>query len=97
MKRVAIQGEPYWCETLDDFLRLIENKLGEDARDYLYEYLYINTEKICNGECDETYRLQEHYERVIRDAVDELEKVKGKTAKMDEIIQCVLKDLHHEI
>ncbi len=96
MNRLLVKGSYYNVANVEEFLWLIDEQMGEDARDWAKEYLKPE-EKSCGGECDETYRLQEHFERVIRDAVEDLEPIKGKTAKMDEQLQRVIRSLNAEI
>lgn len=96
MNRLLVKGSYYNVANIDEFLWLIDEQMGEDARDWAKDFLKPE-EKACGGECDETYRIQEHFERVIRDAVEDLEPIKGKTVKMDEQLQRVIKSLRNEI
>ena len=64
----------------EDFARLLREKLGSDAETYFRENYLIFEDydpenlklKSCTGECDHTYKLQEHYENVLRDIRDRL-------------------------
>ncbi len=96
MNRLLVKGSYYNVANIEEFLWLIDEQIGEDARDWAKDFLKPE-EKACDGECDETYRIQEHFERVIRDAVEDLEPIKGKTVKMDEQLQRVIKSLRNEI
>lgn len=77
MDKITIRGETRFFDGIEGFLWLLEKELGYDAHDYLERYLndwQYDTER-CVGECDRTYQLQEHYERIIQDAIEELQEL----------------------
>ena len=62
----------------NDFARMLGEKLGDDAEHYFREnwlvYADYDQEQLdedfknqCDGECDHTYEIQEHYQNVLRD------------------------------
>ena len=76
-----IQGKPENAFDRYDFARMLDDKLGQDAGDYcrdligdLREEILDDVEKdptkYCLGECDNLFRLQEHYQRAIQDALN---------------------------
>lgn len=70
--RVVIGSETVFIDCPERFAWLLEEKLGEEAADYFrgtVEELTFDPD-FCPGECDRTYKMQEHYERVIRDALE---------------------------
>lgn len=83
MIKLTIHGELFFLEGEEDFGELIERYMGREAAE-AFETMLNND---CCGECDEVYRVGEHFERVIQGAVDELELVepKAKHAKRMEI------------
>lgn len=67
-----------------DFARLVRQELGSDAGDYMQgletdiqdeavENIHKNAMKYCTGECDHVFRVQEHFENVISEALEALE------------------------
>ena len=65
-----------------EFYYLVEQMMGHSAAQYFKNIalnVSFNTEA-CPGECDRLYMMQEHYERVIRDAADELAGLEVKKA-----------------
>ena len=66
----------------EDFARLLGEKLGSDAENYFRENWLVfcdydpeNLKQPCTGECDTTYKLQEHYENVLQDIKDRLQEI----------------------
>ena len=82
MDRIVIGKETFFIEAPERFAWILEEKLGADAARYFRETIadLKFDSSACSGECDETYRIEEHYQRVIRDAVEELEN--GKVRKL---------------
>ena len=70
MQRIDVQGETRFFDGPEGLLLLIEEKMGLDTREAVEEQL---TTFKCVGECDHTYRIQEHYQRIIRDALEDLQ------------------------
>ena len=94
--RIRIKDDLYYIDNPESFLWIVEEKLGQDACNYLKELLDA-TPSGCTGECENTYKIQEHYERVIEDALDELNGAVGKSTASDIKIQAALKILYAEI
>lgn len=65
----------------EDFARMLRDKLGDDAEQYFRDACNPDVlledvkdfEPFCGGECDETMRIQERYERILHDVQDDLE------------------------
>ena len=73
-ERLEVGGEMLYIDCPERFAWMLEEKLGEDAAAYfrgMVEKLCFDP-NLCPGECDHTYKLQEHYQRIIRDALDSL-------------------------
>lgn len=69
-----VGGETVHIDCPERFAWLLDDKLGGDAADYFRDTvtnLCFDLD-LCPGECDRTYGLQEHYQNVIRDALDVL-------------------------
>lgn len=69
-----VGGETVHIDCPERFAWLLDDKLGGDAADYFRDTvtnLCFDLD-LCLGECDRTYGLQEHYQNVIRDALDVL-------------------------
>lgn len=75
--RIRVDGEYYYIDEPEDFLALVEQKLGWDAHDCLEELLNITPDK-CTGECDYTYEIRDKFESDIDDALEYLRNVKCK-------------------
>lgn len=73
---MIIQGKTETIFDNEDFARMLDEKLGSDAADYfrdaLQKALETHDPSVCIVECDRVYRVQEHYEHVLRDIRDEL-------------------------
>jgi hypothetical protein len=70
--------------------------MGRDVQDYL-NMLNLSPELKCTGECDKTYRIEEHYQRMIRDFVEDLELLlKGKRFDREKL-QRIIKDMMKEL
>ena len=76
MEHLEISGEHRFVESPEHFALILEEKLGVDAAEYFRDCCKNFDGSNCPGECDHTYRLQEHYQRVIRDVLDDLKDVK---------------------
>ena len=98
MDRLFIGKQLCNVSGIDDFLLLVEEHMGRGAYEWALKYVRPEEEhQACNGECDKTYAIQENYEGVIHDAIDELEEIKTKDTKALEKIQKVIKKLYSEI
>jgi hypothetical protein len=96
MDRLLIGKQLCNVSGIDEFLLLVEEHMGYDAFEWAKRYIKPE-EQACNGECDKTYEIQENYEGIIHDAIDELEEIKTKDTKALEKIQKVIKKLYSEI
>lgn len=69
-------GEHYeFINDEEDFFTLVREKIGRDAEQFGRE-LFNTVENHCTGECDYTYRVEEHYVRMFKDFLDELSGIK---------------------
>lgn len=59
----------------EDFFTLVREKIGRDA-EQLGRKLFDTVGNHCTGECDHTYRVEEHYVRMFNDFLDELSGIK---------------------
>ena len=72
---ILINNKPTFVRGDHDFASVLEENIGADAADF---YLGSIAEEIeshalkCTGECDHTYRIEEHYQRFLRDIQDEI-------------------------
>ena len=64
--------------TPESFAELIKRFMGDEAAAYYLDLISPN-DRVCI-ECDEVYKTQEHYQDVIRDALEILETVEPKKA-----------------
>lgn len=73
---LIINDKPEVIFNHDQFARLLLETLGDDAKDYFLDAIQEAEEnpdvRVCAGECEKLYELQEDYERVLRDIHDEL-------------------------
>ena len=75
-----IDGEHCFVDCPERFALLLEEKLGSDAAGYFRDFASNDRDgEGCTGECDVTYRMHEHYERVISDVIDDLRNGVGST------------------
>lgn len=81
--RIRVGEEYFYIDSPEDFLALVEQKLGWDAHDCLEDMLNVSPNN-CTGECDYTYEIQEEFERDIDNAIDYLEEIKCKDDKSKE-------------
>lgn len=68
--KLEVCGETRLFNHPEDVFECIGQTMGRDVQNFL---LTLNKAEQCTGECDETYRIEEHYQRMIRDFVDELD------------------------
>ncbi len=80
-----MNGEVCFVDGEAGLLDLIEHVMGYDTRSELEDLLVKSK---CGGECDVTYRQQEHYQRVIHDALEDLRAAQkpGKLGQVDPIV-----------
>ena len=85
MQHIEVNGETCFYDGPKGLLNLIDEKMGRDTRDAVGDLIDQNK---CVGECDVTYKIHEHYTRVIRDALDELRAARkpGKLGSVDSLI-----------
>lgn len=67
--------------------------MGADFRELVRPH---PKESECTGECDNTYRIEERYQRVLSDVKDELNEIKTKDAKIIAILTSVYKMINAE-
>lgn len=89
---LIINDKPEVIFNHDQFARLLLETLGDDAKDYFLEALNevredIDPEEVCDGECEKTYELQEHYERILKDVRDELMSWRIVNLTKEELLQ----------
>ena len=90
MIKLEIQGETRLFSYPEDLYACLGQICGRDVEDYLKQ---MDNSSSCSGECDETYRIEEHYQRMIRDFVDELEIL----LKSKHIDRLKLQKLQHDL
>lgn len=72
-------GEEFFAGvTPDSFADLIKRFMGDEAAAYYHDLISPNDR--CCTECDEVYKTQEHYQDVIREALEILENVEPRKA-----------------
>lgn len=73
---LLIQDKPETIWDNEQFARMLDEKLGSDTADFFRDALHdanINPNKsVCFGECDRVYKIQEHYEAILKEVCDEL-------------------------
>jgi len=73
---LLIQDKPETIWDNEQFARMLDEKLGSDAADFFRDALHdanVNPDfQICSGECDKVYETQEHWQRIVEDACDEM-------------------------
>lgn len=97
MLKVCVNGEECFVDGEPGLLNLIEQVMGLDVREELEDLLVKSK---CGGECDVTYRQQEHFERVIRDTLEDLRAAQkpGKLGQVDPVaFSRALKALEDEL
>lgn len=100
-EHLYVNNELFLIRHKQDLLDLIRDKMGEDAAEMVSSYLTAAQDPMCDdpdhpscvGECIHTYRLQEHYERGIRDAVEDLNIYEKCTRKPKDGIQRIIAKL----
>lgn len=87
MGTLMINNKPVFVRNSDDFADVLNENLGYEAEEFYREDIEQAKESTCqcHGECDATYRIQEHYERLLRDIQDELTSWQVKKLTKDEI------------
>lgn len=96
MIKLDIQNETRFFDCPEGVFRCLGEICGRDVEQYLNQ-LNQSPKMKCTGECDETYRIEEHYQRMIRDFVEDLDLLlKGKRfdrEKMKAILERIRRDL----
>lgn len=94
--KLEVCGETCLFNCPEAVFERIGQEMGRDVQDYLNR-LNQSPKVKCGGECDETYRIEEHYQRMIRDFVEDLDLLlKGKRfdrEKMKAILERIRRDL----
>lgn len=94
----------------EQFKRALPELFGNDTAELFQEMLddavarayEHNPYEYCNGECGHTYRIQEHYQRVISDAVEDLrayysEQLKLRSPKKLFMLADAINNLNNEL
>lgn len=110
MHTYIINGKPETFYNAGQLKRALPELFGDDVTELFQELLDAEIAQAymrdpyehCNGECDQTYRIEEHYQRVIRDAVEDLqayynEQSKPRSPKKLFMLADVIKDLNNEL
>lgn len=98
---LLVQGKIENLRDGNEFARLLGETLGSDAERYFRENWLIfedyDPERTdaafknrCDGECDRTYGLQEHYENLLRDIKDHLKMLLEQKTKHSRELQADL-------
>lgn len=96
MIKLEIRGETRLFDCSEGVYRCLGELCGRDVEEYLKQ-LHQAPEMKCTGECDETYRIEEHYQRMIRDFVEDLDLLL-KAKRFDrEKLQKIIKDMMKEL
>lgn len=96
MIKLEIQDETRLFDCPEGLFRCLGEICRRDVEQYLNQ-LNQSPEMKCTGECDETYRIEEHYQRMIRDFVEDLElMLKGKRFDREKL-QKIIKDMMKEL
>lgn len=96
MIKLEIRGETRLFDCPEGVYRCLGELCGRDVEEYLKQ-LHQAPEMKCTGECDNTYRIEEHYQRMIRDFVEDLELLlKGKRFDREKL-QRIIKDMMKEL
>ena len=71
---LMINGKPEFVIDNHHFADVLEAHIGYEAAQFYNDSIDEAVENVnpCNGECDATYELQEHYENLLRDIQDEI-------------------------
>lgn len=94
-----INDEPYRVEDPMEMLYVIKEKMGEDAFEYCRPYLLEpELSNQCLGECDKTYELEEHHERIMKDFEEDLTALldKKKLVEIKSSIKQLIEKAHYE-
>ncbi len=97
MLKVCVNGDVRFVDGDRGLMELVQQQMGIDVRDEIEELLVRSN---CGGECDVTYRQQEHFERVIRDVLNDLRAAQkpGRLGQVDPIAYArALKALEGEL
>lgn len=85
---LMVNGKPEFVSNNNAFAEILRENLGYEAETFYRDSIMETAENYqnkCTGECDYTYRLQEHYERFLRDIQDEISSWAIKKLTKDEI------------
>lgn len=93
MRKLLINNELFFAEDDEAVIDVVEQHMGTDTADALREILLDHE---CGGECDEVYRIGDHYKRVIQSALHELNAIvvrPGDRAQLDRITRALTVEL----
>lgn len=74
MKNLRINGRFCIVDDKEDFFRIMSELMGDEAVEYCRSFMPLENNDDC--ECDKLYRIEEHYQRIIKDAIDGLNELK---------------------
>lgn len=89
---IYVGDELHMIRCKEDFVALVGDKLGYEAKAAMLD-LFMAIPDDCPGECDHTYRIQEHYQRGINDAVEALELYGKAKKKSSNTLERIIKHL----
>lgn len=93
MMKLDIRGETRFFSRPEALYEFIGQEMGRDVQEALKNL----SKSDCVGECEETYRIEEHYQRMIRDLLEDLELLlkagRIDRHKLESIIENTRKDL----
>lgn len=96
MIKLEIRDETRLFDCPEGVFRCLGELCGRDVEQYLKQ-LHQAPEMKCTGECDNTYRIEEHYQRLIQDFIEDVELLlKAKRfdrEKMKVILERIGRDL----
>lgn len=75
MAGIWLDGRFEMINSEEDFFKLVNEKMGYEAEKLGRQIVGETKIDSCNGECDYTYRQQEHYEQVLEDLLDDLSNI----------------------
>lgn len=90
MNLLLVKGKRVNVADSDDFAELLRTELGDDAETFFRQTLKESDERVfdesrCVGECDRTYQIQEHYERVLSDIREAAREIEGKKTDVESL------------
>lgn len=91
MAGIWIDGHFEMINSEEDFFKLVNEKIGYDGEKIGRQIVREAKIDNCSGECDYTYRQQEHYERVFEDLLDDLSNIRVPNSCQNVMSKLILK------